>query len=217
MNYLGKPLAMVEIDKLITERSSDGSAWFSEDRRFRYLLRRALTPSAVDWTLCASPSWTPSIFDECIPAIGGFSWPKLRRLLWIMMNPSTADAFKLDPTVTRCVRWGQMWGFDVVEVCNLAAYRSSVPIEMLRADDRGEREPNPSVIYAAAKRADITIAAWGDNLAPQASAIRSMLHHAGIPLHVLAWNSTGSPRHPLARGRNRIRDDVKPQLWRYTV
>src|SRR4029079_18953941 len=49
--------------------------------------------------------------------------PSPRRVTFIMLNPSTADARVLDPTIRRCVGFARAWAFGVVEAVNLFAWR----------------------------------------------------------------------------------------------
>src|ERR1019366_833740 len=58
-----------------------------------------------------------------------------RRVLFVMLNPSTADAIVDDPTIRRCMGFARTWGFGELEVCNLFAYRSPCPSALLRAAD----------------------------------------------------------------------------------
>ena len=47
--------------------------------------------------------------------------------MFLMLNPSTADEMKSDPTVTRCKGFARTWGYGSLWVCNLFALRSSDP------------------------------------------------------------------------------------------
>jgi hypothetical protein len=46
-------------------------------------------------------------------------------VLWILLNPSTADATKDDPTVRKGVGFSQRWGFNALTFVNLFAYRAT--------------------------------------------------------------------------------------------
>ena len=48
-----------------------------------------------------------------------------RVVLFVMLNPSTADAFKDDPTVIQCCKFASRWGFDRVHVVNMFALRAT--------------------------------------------------------------------------------------------
>lgn len=51
----------------------------------------------------------------------------LPRVLWIMLNPSTADATENDPTLKRCISFSEKFGFGSLEVVNLCPERSPDP------------------------------------------------------------------------------------------
>src|SRR6478736_7196430 len=66
---------------------------------------------------------------------------KLPLIIWIMMNPSTADHRKNDPTIMKIIRYSQLWGYGAILVLNIYAFRSSKPENMPKklADAVGHR------------------------------------------------------------------------------
>jgi hypothetical protein len=135
--------------------------------------------------------------------------PAGERCVFTMLNPSTADAFKLDATVTRCVRFARAWGFGALEVVNVFAYRSTDPKGLY-----GHPDPvgpgNDDAIVAAAKAAGQVIAAWGVHgaLGGRAEAVRRLLDHTGVTLTVLGLTKGGHPKHPLY-----LPGDTMPRHW----
>lgn len=185
---------------MIDEVSHDGLGWarFSDDRRMRYRLGRVVG-SIVDadqvkraWHRGGSPLWT--------------------RVVFIMLNPSTANAFKLDPTVSKCVKFAQRWGADVLEVVNLFAFRSSNPDDLKAATPRGTIEEDEAILAACVGPARV-IAAWGNHggIDGRAAHVHSMLSKERIPLYHLGTTDRGHPLHPLARGKSFIQLDREPE------
>jgi hypothetical protein len=78
-----------------------------------------------------------------------------------MLNPSTADAEKFDPTVKRCYDYAHAWGFGELAVCNLFAYRATNPKELKKVKDPEGKDENNNVIACAANTSQMIIAAWG--------------------------------------------------------
>jgi hypothetical protein len=115
-----------------------------------------------------------------------------------MLNPSTADDLRNDPTVERCQRRAYAMGHGGLEVVNLFAYRSTYPSELYVAEDP-VGPLNDKAILAACRCSSMTIAAWGEHGAfrERAEHVRAMLQREGVGLFALALNASGQPKHPL--------------------
>ena len=124
--------------------------------------------------------------------------PDGARLAVVMLNPSTADAAVLDPTVRRCVGYARAWGFGALEVVNLFAWRSTDPRALARVADPVGPE-NDGAILAAAWCAELVVAAWGvhGRLGGRGRRVARTLAAAGVELAALATTGAGEPRHPL--------------------
>src|SRR4028119_2392792 len=54
---------------------------------------------------------------------------------FVLLNPSTADARRDDPTIRRCANFARTWGFGGLEVVNLFAFRATHPTDLKCAAD----------------------------------------------------------------------------------
>jgi hypothetical protein len=121
-------------------------------------------------------------------------------VLWIMLNPSTADAIVNDPTIRRCIGFSRAWGAKRLDIRNLFAYRATDPADMVKADGRRVDiigPENDERIAAAHGTAMTTIVAWGAHpiAAVRSRVVRRMLF--GRPVFCLGTTKAGAPRHPL--------------------
>ena len=63
-------------------------------------------------------------------------WNKTKpAVLFVMLNPSTADELVLDSTVSRCLSFAKEWGYGRLEVANLFALRATDPKELNKVED----------------------------------------------------------------------------------
>lgn len=124
--------------------------------------------------------------------------PGAPRANFLMLNPSTADAFSVDPTIRRCLSFAQAWGAGALEVTNVFALRSTDP-GGLRAVSDPVGPGNDTAILAAAQAADIVVAAWGVHarLGGREKAVLDLLAAAGVKLNYLRLTKAGHPGHPL--------------------
>ena len=53
-------------------------------------------------------------------------------MLFIGLNPSTADGIDDDPTIRRCIRFAKDRGYGRLSVANLFAYRATRPADLRR-------------------------------------------------------------------------------------
>ena len=158
-------------------------AIISEDGRYRYLLWR-------EWRGTHDPNnW------RWIDA--GIGDPK--SCLFIMLNPSTADAKEDDPTIRRCVSFAASWNFERLEVVNLFAHRCTDPSQLLELGDKDDPvgPGNLDKVQQAADRAGIIVCAWGAH-GGHLGQYETVLGWIGDrDVYHLGLTSKGNPKHPL--------------------
>jgi hypothetical protein len=120
------------------------------------------------------------------------------RLLFVMLNPSTATEVQNDPTVERCERRARHLGFGAFRVTNIFAYRATDPRDMRAAADPVGDDNDQSLRDGAAWAHQI-IAAWGVHGAHlgRGAAVADLLQGLETPLFHLGLSKDGHPRHPL--------------------
>src|SRR5215831_11056020 len=83
------------------------------------------------------------------------------RALFVMLNPSTADAEIDDATIRSCIRLSRERGYGSFEVVNLYAWRATDPEELPTPPSMALGSENPHILNDAIARADTVICAWG--------------------------------------------------------
>ncbi len=133
-------------------------------------------------------------------------------VLFIMLNPSTADAYKLDPTIKRCEGFAKEWGYGAIHIVNLFAIRATDPKKMIsHPDPIGNR--NDTHIIGSARAAHLIIAAWGNN--PNKTRFKKRAEHIidkiteWRDIHCLTITKDGEPSHPLY-----LPSELKPIIYR---
>lgn len=185
---------------MILDRGDEpgASALFSDDRRYRYQLERR------------------------VPGVDGAA-----RLVCCGLNPSTADAFKLDPTCRREMALAKRLGCAVYVKVNAYGWRDTRPADMRAAQSRGEDvigEPmlgehdtnaNDIAIRTALtmlrRDGGIALACWGVHahlVNGRPFVMRKIAAQVGVPWQCIGRNKGGSPKHPLY-----VRGDATLEPW----
>lgn len=129
-------------------------------------------------------------------------------VLWVMLNPSTADAIVPDPTLRRVMEFSRAWGYQKLQIVNLYAYRTAFPHELWLADDPVGAE-NDAWIHQAAQGASRVILGWGTHAKPERVAeVFDLLSVDNPVLYCLGTNNDGSPKHPLY-----LKNGTVLQVW----
>jgi hypothetical protein len=129
---------------------------------------------------------------------------------FVMLNPSTADASKDDPTIRRCIAFAVKFGFASLRVVNLFAYRATKPDDLAKLTFEDKMGPeNELYVAAALTYCDAIIVAWGNHaqhgtneawrwLQAETAKLQDIER---VPLEgrlfCLGTCADGSPRHPL--------------------
>ena len=149
----------------------NGDATFSADGRRRQLMRR----------------WLGDAFPE-------------RYMLFIGMNPSTADANVNDPTCAREWTFARREGFDAMIKANVGDYRATDPKMLLAPGVVASSLDNLPITRRAAAGADKVVLCHGKlnrALAPAGRDLIEALKEDGVALWCFGTNADGSPKHPL--------------------
>jgi hypothetical protein len=121
-------------------------------------------------------------------------------VLFIGMNPSTADAYVDDPTIRREIGFAKSIGFLELVKCNIGDYRATNPRD-LPTDGSACTAENLKAIEAEARLASLVIMAHGVPPAPlrlAAQQVTFMLTDLlGLNLFCFGKTKEGFPKHPL--------------------
>ncbi|MGP9820048.1 DUF1643 domain-containing protein [Salinarimonas sp. NSM] len=116
---------------------------------------------------------------------------------FVMLNPSTADAERDDPTIRRVRLLARGFGYGPIVVANLYALRATDP-RALAAHPDPVGPDNAAHLAAIAAQAGDVVCAWGNHADPErARAALALLAGAGARLWHLGPTRSGAPRHPL--------------------
>jgi len=134
-------------------------------------------------------------------------WSDDPACMFLMLNPSTADANLPDPTITRCIGFAQRWGYGALLVGNIFALRSTDPKGLRTLWPVGPL--NNQWILKMAEESAIVVAAWGNHgtLFGRSGQVEILMSH--FDLMCLGVTSSGEPKHPLY-----LRSDLVPLFYR---
>lgn len=124
----------------------------------------------------------------------------LPKVLFIMLNPSDADAKEDDPTIRRCINFAKSWGFGGLRVGNIFPYISSNP-DVLKSVQDFHHEVNR--LHLARMAQDAAIIVYGYGNSPIATNAIPLIERENT--YCLKINKSGTPQHPLY-----VKGDTKP-------
>ncbi|MCM3729586.1 DUF1643 domain-containing protein [Neobacillus cucumis] len=123
------------------------------------------------------------------------------KVVFICLNPSTADAEFDDPTLKRCIDFAKRWHnrkYGSLEMVNLFSYRSTDFDNLKGMDDPIGRKTNNHILNAV-QSANLVVVAWGENgsYRNRDKEVLKMLSSQKTPIHCLEVLKCKQPKHPL--------------------
>lgn len=125
-------------------------------------------------------------------------------VMFIGLNPSTADETKDDPTIRRCIGYAKSWGFGGIYMLNIFAYRATRPRELNNIGDPIGSENN-RYLQMHLDVASLNIACWGNHGAYMNRGLEVIELLGKTNLSCLGITAEGHPKHPLY-----LRRELKP-------
>lgn len=116
-------------------------------------------------------------------------------VVFIGLNPSTADLTKDDPTIRKCMTYAQAWQFKKLVMVNLFSWRTTNPNELMQAKNPVGRLTD-KYLDEAVSRSALVVACWGEygTFLGRSDDIRARYQRR---LSCLSTNQSGEPTHPL--------------------
>lgn len=136
--------------------------------------------------------------------------PDVARVLFVMLNPSTADANFDDATIRRCLTFAARWGHLGIVVGDLFALRSTDPKGLLDHRDPVGPENNDH-LQRLAGACKAVVAAWGNSTSAlrlfqdRQTYVKELLRSR---MQCLGTNKDGTPKHPV-----RLAGDARLQSY----
>ncbi len=118
--------------------------------------------------------------------------------VWVMLNPSTANATEDDPTIRRCMGFAKAFGCGGIRVANLFAFRATSPKDLKAARDPIGLMNN--IYLSEICKNNTVICAWGAHggyLKRDEEAMGFMGLAGARFVRLGDTTKDGHPRHPL--------------------
>jgi len=132
------------------------------------------------------------IWDSTLPIV-----------LFVMLNPSTADADSDDPTINKCMGFAKRWGYGGITVTNLFAYRATDPKALKVVSNpygMGNSACVKAIAWEVSHALGLVVLAWGAHgewLQEGRKTYQEMSAIPDIELLCLGTTKLGHPKHPL--------------------
>lgn len=164
----------------------------------KFAIRRS-----ADFSSCRTWRYTlKRVWDENLPCV-----------LFVLLNPSTADEKQDDPTNRRGIGYATRWKYGGVTFVNLFACRTPHPRVLKQAEDPVGPDNDEWILKeaAAARRGGKVILAWGAHGAFRERDLEvwELLHKAGIPMWCMGFTKEGHPKHILY-----LKGDLEPMEYK---
>lgn len=166
----------------ITKNGIIYEAGFSTDKVYRYVLMRTKEDSL-------------NLFETVEDAE-----KQGKTINFLMLNPSTADDTKDDPTVAKCMKWAWNWGYDQLVVTNIFAFRATDPAELYQTPKNPIGDGNDYFLQIVAAQSKTVVCAWGTHgkyMDRGNYVLEKVLKPLKIDLFFLGLTKDGQPKHPL--------------------
>ena len=126
-------------------------------------------------------------------------------VLFIMLNPSTANAWKDDLTTIRCINFAKKWGYGGISIGNIYPFRAKRPKDLRKWLDISMNpmalNENMRHVSEMAKQTDLIVCAWGCNFPYMPNWVEELGN-----LHYLELCKDGkTPKHPLGNLSKNLR------------
>ncbi len=120
--------------------------------------------------------------------------PEKPSILFIGLNPSTADETQDDPTIRKCIGFAKRWGYGSYLMANLFGFRSTDPAGLKTIDDP-VGPGNNAAIKNFIRAAKTVVAAWGchKGIKSRADEVLAMIPDP----QCIRITEGGYPGHPL--------------------
>jgi hypothetical protein len=125
--------------------------------------------------------------------------PLNRPAVFVMLNPSTADAAIDDPTIRRCRGFARAWGCGGLVVVNAFALRATNPAALRTHPDPVGPYNDTVLATLGIREHGPVVVAWGVHatLHDRDKRVLALLRGAGVEPMCLGVTKDGHPRHPL--------------------
>jgi len=122
-------------------------------------------------------------------------------VLFIMLNPSTANAWKDDLTTIRCINFAKKWGYGGIMIGNIYPFRAKRPKDLKKWLNEGSDyafwksgDDNRNHVEEMAEQADLIVCAWGCNYK---GGTPDWVEELGDLFYLELCKDNITPKHPL--------------------